>query len=192
MKRRLPIRLIASTVMLYALSPAAAFADSDNDLVLFGKDPGDAKAFACYTRRYDAPHLASHPQQNVRDMTVFVNSFYDKDVGRQYDLEIGVHFRKRKALFQLSGGCSASADGTSALTCGIDCDGGRIDVQIKDATSILVSIPDGARTTDPGEPAPKGTQFWSDDKIFRLDRTRLPDCLPLVSDDDKAAVAAGK
>jgi hypothetical protein len=168
---------------------------ADSDITFFGKDPGKGKAFACYTRHYEAKHLAAHRKQNVVDMTLFVNSFVDGDLGRQYTLAIGVHFRKSPTLFQLAGGCSPAADGEGVLNCGIDCDGGRIDVSVKDPASILVSIPDGARTWNPDSDAepPKDANFGYDDKVFRLDKTELPTCLPLVFDDDvKAAISARK
>jgi hypothetical protein len=194
MRKPALITTIATAVVLLAASAAAEAAGSGSDIALFGKDPGNDKAFACYTRHYDAAHLAGHPKQNVRDMTLFVNSSVDTELGRQYALDIGVRFRSRKALFQLSGGCSASVDGKAALNCGIDCDGGQIDVSVENASSILVSIPYGARTWDPeseNEP-PANAKFASDDKLFRLERTKLQDCLPLVSDDAiKAEIAAG-
>jgi hypothetical protein len=186
---------LACAAALLAVSSLPALAASDKDLALFGKDPGKGKAYACFIRHYDATHLAAHPKQNVGDMTLFVNSSIDADGGRQYELEIGVHFRKRPTLFQLSGACGGSAGGKTALSCGFDCDGGRIDVRVKDAQSILVSIPDGARTWDPSssEDPPADAKFGTDDKLFRLDRTSLHDCLPEALDDDvKADIAAPK
>lgn len=186
---------IASAAALLAVSSVAALAASDKDLALFGKDPGKGKAYACFTRHYDATHLAAHPKQNVGDMTLFVDSAIDADSGRQYTLEIGVRFRKRPTLFQLSGACGGSVGGKTALSCGFDCDGGHIDVRVKDAQSILVSIPDGASTWDPSssEEPPADAKFGPDDKLFRLDRTSLQDCLPEALDDDvKADIAAAK
>ena len=145
-------------------------------------------------RHYDGAHLAAHPQQNVDDMTIFVNSFVDPEAGRQYLLEMGVRFREISTPFQTSGGCG-TVDGKKGLSCGIDCDGGEIDVTVRDQDSILVSIPDGARTWDPesGETPPANARFGLDDKLFRLDRTKLQDCLPLVGDDSlKAEISAAK
>lgn len=188
MKRRAFIAVVASVAGLITAPTIATAGASSSDLALFGKDPGKDKAYACYLRRYDAAHLKSHPKQNVGDMTLFVDSSDDADSGRQYSLTIGVHFRKKATLFEAYGGCRPSADGKSALTCGIDCDGGRIDVEVKDADSILVAIPDGARTSDPnGDDAPPNARFGADDKLFRLDRAKLQDCLPVISDDDVKA-----
>ena len=186
------VRAMAFAVLSSSAASTIALG-AGSDITLFGEDPGKGKAFACYTRHYEAKHLAAHQKQNVVDMTLFVNSFVDGDLGRQYTLAIGVHFRKRPTLFQLAGGCSPAADGAGALNCGIDCDGGRIDVRVRDAASILVSIPDGARTWNPdsGEEPPKDANFGYHDKVFRLDKTELATCLPLVFDDDvKAAISA--
>ena len=187
---------VACTAALLTLSSvAAAFAGSDSDLALFGKDPGKDKVFACFTRQYDAAHLTGHPRQNVTGMMLLVNSYVDDDGARLYELEIGVQFRKQAKLFQLSGVCDPLTRGKTALSCGFDCDGGHIDVRVKDAQSILVSIPDGARTWDPTSAAepPAGARFGTDDKLFRLDRASLRDCLPEALDDDtKAAISAAK
>lgn len=190
MHRALP----ALAVLFLSLgSNSGLAAGSPGDIMLFGKDPGEAKAFACFTRHYDPRHLASHPEQNVTDMTLLVDSYPDADMGRQYILGIGVNFRSVEDQLQLSGGCSASAEGENLLNCGIDCDGGIIDVKPRDASSVLVSIPDGARTWDPdaaGEP-PAAAVFGVDDKLFRLDRVAVSECLPLVFDDEtRAAILA--
>jgi hypothetical protein len=194
MKRAAVVRTIVAACAWLAASSLPGMAASDSDLALFGRDPGKDKVYACYARRYDAAHLKTHPKQNVEDMTLLVDSYIDGDSGRQYLLEIGVHFRKRQTLFQLSGACNSTVDGKTALSCGFDCDGGRVDVRVKDAGSILVSIPDGAQTWDPGESEPPAdAKFGTDDKLFRLDRTSLRDCLPEALDDDvKADISSAK
>ena len=195
MNHRRVIALATAATGLLALLSLPALAASDGDLAaFFGKDPGKAKAFACFTRQYDAAHLAGHPKQNVTDMALLAQTYLD-DNGRQYELEIGVRFRKHTTLFQLSGACDGTVNGKNGLYCGFDCDGGHIDVRVKDAQSILVSIPDGARTWDPSssEEPPANATFGTDDKLFRLDRASLKDCLPEALDDDtKAAMAAAR
>jgi|UPI0005658463 hypothetical protein len=177
--------------------PADFSVAADADLQLFGRDVGKEKAYACYARTYTKAHLANHPDQNVREMMVFVDSYEDEGgAGRQYVLGMSVNFRQLKRPYSTYGGCSAGTDGKKALHCGIDCDGGTIGVRIKDKNSILLDIPDGARVSDDeGEEElsdlPKGAKFGSDDKIFRLDRTALSTCLPLASDEEtKAALLA--
>ena len=191
--------VIAMTAGLLGLSSVPAAAASLTDLSLFGKDPGQDRAFACYTRHYDASHLNAHPQQNVADMTLLVDSAVDD--GRHYNLSLGVNFRRVKNEFDVTGSCSGTIDGKKLLNCGVDCDGGTINVRLKDKNSILVDIPYGARTWDSTldpeadvEPAdnPDAT-FGADDKTFRLDRTALSNCTDLVWDDaDKGLLADAK
>ena len=186
--------VIGAAAAFLVASCAGAAAANDGDIALFGRDPGDQTAYACYTRHYDPAHLASHPKQNVVDMALFVDSYIDGDYGRQYSLAIGVHFRRSPTLFQVDGGCNTSADGKNALNCGIDCDGGHIDIRVKDANAILVSIPDGAATWDPeSDELPDVQRFGLDDKLFRLDRTALTDCEPIIYDEDaRAAILGGE
>jgi hypothetical protein len=189
---------IALAVILYS-GAAASVSEAGTSIAIFGADPGTGRAFACYTRVYDAAHLKAHPKQNVTDMLLLVSSLLDPENGRQYTADIGVKFRSTPARrFQADSCCSISDDGKSALNCPIDCDGGQIDVRLRDAKSLLVSIPDGAQTWDPDSPdaepdeaANNGAHFGADDKLFRLDRSTLSDCLSLSLDDDtKAALTA--
>lgn len=177
--------------------PADFSIAADANLQLFGRDIGKEKAYACYARTYTRAHLASHPDQNVRDMMVFVNSYEDESgAGRQYIMGMSVNFRQLKRPYSAYGGCSAGTGGKQALHCGIDCDGGTIGVRIKDKNSILLDIPDGARVSDDQSDEelsnlPEGAKFGSDDKIFRLDRAALSTCVPLASDEEtKAALTA--
>jgi hypothetical protein len=195
--RSLRIILAAAAIPAASAALAAGPLGSASDASIFGREPGKEKAYACYTRVYDKAHLAGHPKQNTRDMTLFVKSYVDSDpdVGRQYELTLGVHFRQVKALSVLGGGCSPSGDGKGTLNCAIDCDGGAIDVSVKNATSIHVSIPEGARTWDPesGAEPPAKARFGADDKLFRLDKATLATCLPIISDDEtRAEIAAIK
>ncbi|MBP1860650.1 hypothetical protein [Rhizobium herbae] len=173
--------------------PVGFAAAADANLQLFGRDVGKEKAYACYARKYTKAHLASHPDQNVRDMMVFVDSHEDEEgAGRQYVLGMSVNFRQLKQPYSTYGGCSAGTDGKQALNCGIDCDGGTIGVRIKDRNSILLDIPNGARVSDDDNEEelselPDGAKFGSDDKIFRLDRTDLSACLPLATDEETRA-----
>ncbi|HEV7719012.1 MAG TPA: hypothetical protein VGO70_08560 [Arsenicitalea sp.] len=190
------IRILAGAVAALAVLPCAAAlaAGTAADAALFGKDPGQGKAYACYSRHYDAPHLAAHPKQNVREMTLFIDSSVDPDQGRQYSLGIGVNFRSLKKEFDVYGDCRSSVDGKKAFTCGVTCDGGRIDVDTAKTDAVMVSIPDGARTWDPDseDEPPAQAHFGSDDTIFRLDRADLKQCQSLMSVETKADLAKKK
>lgn len=187
--------LLASIIALAAALPTAAHAGGASDLVkLFGRDPGSGAAHACFIRRYTKAHLASHPDQNVTTMLAFVSKQEGTDP--YYSVSLEVNFRQLNKPFQVAGSCSENAE-TGALGCGIDCDGGSLSVRVKNEQSILVDIPESVRLFDPSasdESAdlPKGARFGPDDKLFRLDRTELTDCVPVIYDDEiKAKVVSG-
>jgi hypothetical protein len=82
-----------------------------------------------------------------------------------------------------------------AVHCSMGCEGEDIDVAVKDDKSVLVSIPDGAQLSGPDFTAigDHGPQFGADDKIFRLDRASLVDCLPIVHDEkERGAILRGR
>lgn len=184
------MRLALSAAAFVLALPVFAHADPASDLVkIFGRDPGAGAAHACFIRRYTKPHLASHPQQNVTDMLLYVSKQEGPDP--YYGLTLQVHFRQMKKPFEVAGSCSQGTDGKHALGCGIDCDGGHLDVRVKSETSVLIDIPDSVRIYDPSaeenasdDDLPKGARFGGDDRLFRLDRTALRDCTVVISDDD--------
>jgi hypothetical protein len=185
--------LLASIIAFAAGLPGAAFAGGSDLVKLFGRDPGSSAAHACFIRRYTKAHLASHPDQNVTTMLAFVSKQEGNDP--YYGISLQVNFRQLGKPFQVSGGCSQNEQG--ALGCGVECDGGSLGVRVKNAQSILVDIPQSVRIFDPSASdefadLPKGARFGSDDKLFRLDRTDLSDCVPVIYDDEvKAKVISG-
>jgi hypothetical protein len=184
------MRSVLLSALLIVGLPAFAHADATSDVVkIFGRDPGTGAAHACFIRRYTKAHLASHPKQNVTDMLLYVNKQEGTDL--YYSLNMQVNFRQLKKPFQVAGSCSQGSDGRHALSCGIDCDGGSLAVRVKNETSVLVDIPDSVRVYDPSSSddapdadLPKGARFGEDDKLFRLDRTALKDCAPVIFDED--------
>jgi hypothetical protein len=175
--------------------PFGAVAGEGSDVVrIFGRDPGDGAAHACFVRRYTKAHLKSHPDQNVTTMLAYVGKQEGSD--RYYAISLQVNFRQLNKPFQISGGCSESAD-TGALGCGVECDGGRLSVRVKNDQSILVEIPHSVRIFDPSsademDGLPQAARFGADDKLFRLDRTALSDCVPIIYDEEiKAKVISG-
>jgi hypothetical protein len=186
---------MAAMAMMHAL-PARA---GEVDVQLFGVDPGEARAAACFIRHYDPAHLSAHPQQNVTDMLLLVDSNVDAD-GRSYMASLAVNFRGLGTQMQVSGYCGSVQSGEQVLGCGIDCDGGTIGVRLRDADTVLVDIPDGARTWDPTAPldaeprdTPAEAAFGADDQTFKLSRTGLSQCEVLAYDDElKAIVTKGE
>lgn len=174
----------------------ASTAAAQSDVVrIFGRDPGSSAAHACFARSYTKAHLGSHPDQNVTRMVAYVGKNEGDDT--YYPINLQVKFRQISKPFQVSGTCNESEDGRKNLTCGIDCDGGMLSVRVKNEQSILVEIPNSVRLYDPSATdeyadLPQGARFGSDDKLFRLDRTDLSECLPIILDQEiKAKVASG-
>jgi len=202
-----PVILISAGLALLAAPLPAQGAGDDGAFQarIFGHGLGKAKGYACFKRIYTADHLKSHPQQNVRTMLLLVTGAgaVEAETETRYTAGIGVTFRKVGARFETYGDCPSlkvaaqlGEGDKDALACSIDCDGGHIGVRLKDGKTVLVSIPDGARITEAGKDDEEGSdarkRFGADDKLFRLDRTGLADCLPLAGeDDDKAALKRG-
>jgi len=98
-------RILLAVAALATFGGASALAgEAETNVAIFGKDPGAGKAFACYTRAYDAAHLKGHPNQNVTAMTLLVSSAADPEAARQYSAEIGVRFRSLTQQFQSGSG----------------------------------------------------------------------------------------
>jgi hypothetical protein len=196
--------LLAALVVAFGLAGANVAAraggskeDEAFQRRLFGRSMDSKPIHACFSRVYDTGHLAQHPQQNVRTMLLLVKGDSDSG-GPSYGLRVGVTFRKSGVHFESAGDCNSIHDNTDAggsadvAHCGVDCDGGSIDVAIKDAKSVLVSIPDGARIwrpgNDEGEPGNSRKRFGADDKVFRLDKVALTQCLRLADDNKEKAM----
>lgn len=182
---------LTAAALLFAL-PNVGRAESVDVVRIFGRDPGMQAAHACFVRHYTKAHLASHPKQNVTDMLLYVSK--QQDEASYYSLTMQVNFRQIRKPFQVAGSCQPGDDGKHALSCGIDCDGGAIAVRVKNDTSLLIDIPESVRVYDPSvnseetdEDLPGGARFGADDKLFRLDRTALRDCTPVISDEDVRA-----
>lgn len=188
--------LVLSLLALAVATPARAESPEDAAFAkkVFGKAPGKQPAAVCYARVYDAAHLAEHPRQNVRTMVLLVSTHLDEDGARGYGLRLGVQFRRSGQKFQTQGDCGAIHDASdpaargAQVHCGVDCDGGSLDVSLRDDKSVRLSIPDGAQLWRPGqadEEVGAGNtrrKFGADDKLFRLDPAPMSQCLPLTVD----------
>jgi hypothetical protein len=191
----------ASLVVAILLTGGPAWAADDFIASFLGAAPSKTgESFACFNRVYDPAHLAAHPQQNVKTMTLL--AVVDPANPDDVQLRFGVTFRTRKGMLETNGGCAIVKDETGAPAsatsahCGVDCDGGAIDVTLKSDGNVLVGIPAGARLWKPGDDDPDHNvhgAFGPDDKLFRLDRASLSDCLPLAADKtEKARLKSGR
>lgn len=167
----------------------------DFDARMFAR-PFDAKTYACFVRRYAANHLAQHPKQNVSAMKLSVSAETPSDEKDtvNYSFRVGFQFRHRPTKFDSAGACRhvvADDNGDEIrLRCGVDCDGGGIEVAMRDDKLAVVRTeririwkhkhPDDEDTDD--------ARLGDGDKTFRLDRVDTRECADLA--DDRKEVAA--
>ncbi|WP_454745291.1 hypothetical protein [Ciceribacter selenitireducens] len=168
--------LVVTLAALLAAGPLLA--GESEQRVLYGRALEDRElGWACYSRHYDAAHLRTHPDQNVRDiaMLAYRPDWQGADASI---LNFEARFRKGGEPVQFSGECP-SVDG-GVLACGIECDGGEFSVKTAAGGAILVDLPAEPGLCD----AADGPGFGPDDKRFRLDRVDIGDCRGLIWDDE--------
>ena len=185
--------LIAAVVALAApAGPAAADEQPDETGFarrVFADTLDKATEYACFSRHYDAQHLAQHPLQKVTVMRLLVSAERDPDDNkRAYAFRLGVNFRNRPGDFDSSGDCAhLTGDGAAKekidFGCGVDCDGGGIGITLaQDNASVLVKL-EAIRIwkgKDNDDDAATELKAGADDKVFRLDRTNVGDCASLA------------
>jgi hypothetical protein len=158
---------------------------------LFAGPVAKTKSYACFVRQYDPDHLARHPLQKVSAMKLLVTAeTVPESDGPSYSFRLGVRYRTRSGAFDSSGECrhseiSAETNNEARLGCGVDCDGGGIDIGLtKDYKATLIRLERIRiwRNNKPDEDASDSLVAGADDKIFRLDRAGLEECRSLVTD----------
>ncbi|WGD54342.1 hypothetical protein QA641_10805 [Bradyrhizobium sp. CB1650] len=161
--------------------------------------PG-SKAYACFVRRYDAEHLARHPKQKVASMKLLVSAEYDKEDKQLHSsFRLGFKYRHRSGDFDSSGSCGhvvlQDHDDEVRLGCGVDCEGGGIEVALpKDDKSAIIRLERVRvwQNNKPDDEAEQSLVAGADDKIFRLDRVDSSECASLVTDRKELAALRHK
>jgi len=161
--------------------------------------PLGEKAYACFVRRYDANHLAQHPKQKVSAMKLLVTAENPPEEKiTNYSFRLGFKYRHRPGNFDSSGFCShvvAEDKGNEIrFGCGVDCEGGGINVAMKDDKSALIRL-ERIRIWErnkPDDDASNDLVAGADDKIFRVDRAELRECAELVTDRKELAALRHK
>lgn len=159
------------------------------DVRMFAKPPGK-KAYGCFVRRYDPDHLARHPQQKINAMKLLVTAeFAPEEKITNYSFRLGLRYRHRSGDFNSSGSCNhfvpEDAGDEIRLGCGVDCDGGGINVAMsKDDKSAIVRVERIRiwQNSKPDQEPSDALVGGADDKVFRLDRTEVSECASLVTD----------
>lgn len=160
------------------------------------------KTYACFIRRYDARHLAAHPDQKVSAMKLLVTAeWLDEDKAFMRSFRLGVKFRDKRGAYDSLGGCNhvtmEEANGEVRLGCGVDCDGGGIGIAMNkdnDATVVrLTRVRIWQHGKDSDDDSAIGELVaGKDDNAFRLERTSIEDCRSLVTDRKELAELRSK
>jgi hypothetical protein len=205
------LMLLMAAVLATASAANAALADDSPDIAyakrMFAGSAPKAKGYACFVRRYDAEHMAQHPKQKVTAMKLLLTAeLVPDDKVLNYSFRLGVNFRDRPGDFDSSGDCGHTAtarapddpapDTSVDFDCAVDCDGGGISVKLANNDGSLIVKPlDRIRIwkgKEPDESAATDLEAGADDKIFRLDRTKLDECTSLVADRKELAAMRHK
>ena len=191
-----PIRLVLS-IAAFAALPALigpAVADEQKDATDFAKRVFDDNLdkpteYACFSRHYDAEHLAEHPLQKVSIMRLLVSTERDpEDKTLKYSFRLGVNFRNRPGDFDSSGDCARLTGEDAAkqkidFGCSVDCDGGGIDINLAQDNAYVIVTLSGIRIwkgKDNDDGAATELKAGADDKVFHLDRVNVNECASLA------------
>jgi hypothetical protein len=155
----------------------------------------DGKSYACFVRRYEPAHLASHPAQKVYAMKLLVSAeIVPEDQKRNYSFHLGVEFRGKKDKFTTSGSCGhvmeseVSADKLH-IGCGVDCDGGGISIEMASGDKSTIIRLNEVAMWNSNKPDDERTSLsaGADDRMFRLDRADLDACRSLMRGSEEFA-----
>lgn len=94
-------------------------------------------ASSCWSRVYDADHLAKHPDQKVKAMSLAVTYMEETaESAEQYVFRMEAELRGGVAGKQF-GNCYAQE---GKMFCGVDCDGGGVYVSSRNNGNVLVDL----------------------------------------------------
>ena len=100
-----------------------------------------------------------------------------------FTLALGLRLRSETAWRKTYAYCRAAGQpGDSSIVCGAPCEGGQVDIRLKEDGSAWLRFPGhGAiwSQTDAGDP-PKPSGLGGDDLLFRLDRAQQAACAPVA------------
>jgi hypothetical protein len=138
----------------------------------------------CFARTYDAAHLNKHPKQKVTGL-LFQIRYHRHDPEKEYPegqrnyyFDMAAKVKGQTNTLYASGECAVRGD---RIRCGVDCDGGGVDLQHDPRSGALtVSFEDRhaylRMTAGCGEDKSVDLKPGADDKLFRLNRASLAEC----------------
>jgi hypothetical protein len=196
MMRRL-VLTIAAFMELFA--PLSATASSGNEFLahVVGHLYRRGESFACFSRQYDAAHLAAHPRQQVIFAKALIDAHFQEPWARHqpsgymYQVSLAFRFRGREETLT---GVTECGDGKPKDTLR----GGAVCAMVGGTTShlslhgsnvLVIRILGGADLWAPGPKEKRHdtvkNPFGSDDAELLLVRTDLKQCEDLAFDRQK-------
>jgi hypothetical protein len=193
------ILTIAAFLAGFAPLDQAVAANSGNEFLahVVGHLYPRGESFACFTRQYDAAHLAAHPRQHVIFAKALIAANFRKSslpgggAGYMYQVSLAFRFRGREETLT---GVAECGDGTpkDSLVGGAVCAGPgekASHLALSGDTLLVMRIPAGAPLWAPGPIDQRHdtvkNPFGTDDTEFRLVRAELKQCEDLAFDRQK-------
>lgn len=144
--------------------------------------PAHAQTYeGCFSRTYDAAHLAAHTGQTVTAMKLKIKP-RAMDDGNDFAAELRFAFRDDKRAFFAVGICK---DNKAGLTCGLDQDAGQISVTLADGGVRLSPISDVRADSESGQ-EDEYVMIKSDNPengVFALPAVPAADCKEFDTDE---------
>jgi hypothetical protein len=142
----------------------------------------------CFARTYDAAHLREHPKQKVQSLLFQIRYHrHDPEKGnpqgqRNYYFGMAAKVMGQTKTLYASGECTSGGGG---IHCGVECDGGGVDLRHDPKTGTLTLsydklIPRIRMTVGcDGEDNTVDLTPGADDRVFRLSRANPSACRSL-------------
>lgn len=176
---------IFTCLPLLLVDASAGFAADTQLEAVFARFPTAPTENVCLVRHYSAGDLAAHPKQNVNDLLVYVGKRQGVHDGYiYYNVNAQLRFRDSKQNFTFSADCGRQAGEIAPIGCGIDCEGGGLNVALNADKTVALTITSSIRLNASDSASPQDTAgFKSEDVRFVLRQTSLGECIPVIHDE---------
>jgi len=198
MRRRIAVLMVACGAAL-AGGPLAGYSGPDY-AKLKALLPPAPDATLCYARTYDTRHLDQHPRQRVTEMVLslryvtldldhaILEATDDGGIEKryfEYDFTLAAKTRDQPKTLYASGSC-ASAE---AIGCGVECDGGGIEIEPVAGTdgAVLARLERIRMTLGCSDGPSVDLDGGLDDKVFKLSKVPRRLCEAVEADARKPA-----
>lgn len=185
------MRMLAGVAFACVLAAPAAAQVADKLAEFLPAKVGEK---ACFTRVYDAKHLAAHPQQRVTQMTFLMRVVGigeggdwvlkpgEKYARLNYQFAMSVMRRGDRKAMTVSGYCPSEA---RSVQCMRECDGGGVALEkIVGASALMIRLDQNGILLGGCEESKDGwLKAGADDKAFRVEKVSDAQCAALQKEE---------